>query len=176
MTKETKQLLIRLSWGTTKTFLVSFLIFLASSMIMTTVFYHDIPAGSRDFTPIYYCMQIFYGVAFYFCYLQMYSEDRKIQPQKNFAWKKAIAEFLRADGKYLIILYAVLVVLHEIACIKGWKPIFAVLSFLFPLTSTTALYDIIILRSVISYIATIVVMLLTALLKHYIDNKYWTEK
>ena len=176
MPKKTKQLLIRLSWGTVKTVLISFLIFLASTVIRTTVFYHDVPAGARDFTPTYCFMQILYSLAFYFGYLQAYSEDRKIQPQKNFDWKKELAKFIYSDGKYLIILYAVLAIVNEIALMKNWISITPALGLLFPLTQITPLQPIIILRSVIAYIATIAVMLLTALLKHYIDNKYWTDK
>lgn len=55
--KTFKQILSTL-WKFAKIDLLCYVIFVCSSLLLVLIFYHDVPAGQRDYTPIMWCFHI----------------------------------------------------------------------------------------------------------------------
>ena len=172
MSKETKKLLLRVVLGTVTTVLLAFVIYIASSLLLTLIFYHDTPAGERDFTPIHLTMPLIFGLAFYLSYLSKYSEESS-NPPNSFTVKRALAEFFRSDGKLLLVLYGILAIIFEIALSFHVVPITTAL---YPCFSIASTLSIPILRTVIAYIITVAMIFAAAVIKHYRQYKHWAKK
>lgn len=172
MTKQTTEILSRVFWGTVKTILLTFVVYLASTVFLALIFYQDVPAGSRDFTPIHISMVLMFGLSYYWSYLGKYSEERKISHRSKFTWKEELFDFLKVDGKYLLILYGILAVINEIGWIINSVNI---ITGLYPCFSLSHVLSIPILRTVVSYIVCMIVIVTATLLKHYRDYTFWKK-
>lgn len=173
MTKQTKEILSRVFWGTVKTILLSFAVYFASTVFLALIFYEDVPAGSRDFTPIHISLVVIFGVSYYFGYLRKYSEERKISNHDKFIWKEELFDFLKVDGKYLLIFYGILAAVNE----AGWMiDSVNIVTSLYPCFSLSHVISIPVFRTLVSYVISITVIFSATMIKHYSDYLFWKNK
>lgn len=173
MSKENKNLISRVLLGTITTILIAFVIYIASSMFLALIFYSDSPAGTRDFTPIHLTMPVILGLAYYLAYLGKYSEELFVGKDGEFSIKGALTDFVKADGKYLLILYGALAILCEIAL---WFHIVPISTALYPCFSIASVIKIPILRVAVAYAVIMAVIFAATVIKHYRQHKYWAKK
>ncbi len=172
MNTKTKETLSRVVWGTVKSILFAFGVYAVCSIFLVLTFYEDTPPGQRDFTPIHYSMIVIFGISFYLAYLKKYSEEQTIQQKDSFCWKEELTSFVQRDGKYLFVHYGILAVLNELGYFLNIVPI---TTGLYPCFSMSAVIPVPVLRSVAAYVVIMIVILATALLKHYKEYKYWSN-
>lgn len=173
MSKENKELSLRVLLGTLKTILLAVVIYAASSPLLVLIFYQDSPAGTRDFTPIHLIMPVIFALAYYLTYLGKYSEDLFVGKDGEFSPKSALVDFFKADGKYLLILYGILGILCEIAL---WFHIVPISTSLYPCFSVASAVKIPILRIVAAYVVIMAMIFVTTVIKHYRQHRYWAKK
>lgn len=175
MKRTTKEFIIDLLKGIIKATLLSYGIYLLTANFLAAIFYHD-TAGQRDFTPIYLSFIAIYSIAVNFAYIRRESSEYYETDEKTFNWKKDTADFMKTEGKYVILVYGILAVVMEIGY---WlflnaipNPVEMCLMFCFPLALVIHLP---ILRTVLAYILTIFLHFLMTEWNHYRMYQYWKQ-
>jgi len=176
MEKNTAEIIKKQIWGIVKSGLLSFVFYLLSSVFIQIVFYSDVPAGEkRDFTPVYVCMIFIYALANYFGYVRKNCETYEENMKDTFSFKECLTDYLRDEGKYLFLIYGILVVLYEISAHIIPAPNFLNLP-LFFLFSVAPIIQIPILDMIAAYIVTMVAVLAVSVYARYRVYKHWHPK
>ncbi len=166
-------------WNITKGTAISIIIALFAyavlSPLLAAVFYPDDPPGERDFTPIYYCISIIYAISFYCIYIKKSGDDEAPKSLNKFIPLEDLKEYLKSDGKILLIFYAAMLVLYTIGNL--FLPIGNPLSFIFcfPFAMSENI-PIPVLGEIIAYIVEMALILLLTVYQHYKNYKYWNKK
>ena len=183
MKKEsTFQILKKVIVGLVLASLLTCAVYIVSTPLLGAIFYHD-QVGKRDFTPLYYTIFFIFQFAFWLCYTRKTSDEFKVIRKDSFSWKEDFRETMRGEGKILVILLAVLAAISELSLILYAKyaeipaqnPIGAALCFMFSFQQVTGLVDIVLLRSVVAYLATTPLLILQIVWQHSRDFKKWQE-
>ena len=175
-TEQIKRIIIGLALSV----LLSFAIYAVSLVFLTTVFYHD-QYGERNFTPIYIVMVFFFQLSFWACYTRKTSDEISHVVQKTFSWKEGLINTLLGEGKMLIIILLVLGVVFEASLIlyakyaeiPGQNPFATALMPVFSLAMCTGIEDLPILRTIVAYFATVVLIIAQIVVQHHHDYKKW---
>lgn len=178
MNEKTKKTVISMIVGTLKAEIVAFGLYILAVIPINLFVYHEDYQSERDFTPVYFIMVFIYAIAFYLMYAKKNVENGEVSKGtsgEKFDLLADVIEYVRGDGKYLFIIYGVLAVVFE-ACylFAGGNSLAALFAFNFPLA---VIIPVPILRTVISYIFLMVLLLAAIEYARYRSYKYWnTEK
>lgn len=175
-----------------KTILFSFIIYFVLSPILNDIFREELQA--MDSTPIYLCWIPIYAIAFWLGYLRqrkyetldgtgtvihtttpklshrvviLGAEKVRIDTDED-TKKRTLFEFIKGDGKYLYIIYGILATLNEIALIVDFIPLSTLLATTFPLSQ---IFPFPIIRTVISYLVTMIMLTVLCIIKNRINTK-----
>ena len=77
-----KKRILNTLWIFAKIDLLCYVMYFLSMLLLTLIFYHDVPAGQRDFTPIYWSMQGIFFFAYHLIYTRQIN-DKKIDMSKD---------------------------------------------------------------------------------------------
>ncbi len=142
---------------------------------LVAIFYPDDPPGQRDFTPLYYCIQLIYTVTFYCIYIRKSGDDGTPKSLDKFVPLEDLKEYIIGDGKILIIFYAAMLVLYTIG--NEFLPIGNPLTFIFCFPfSMSENIQIPFLGEIVAYIVEMALILLLTVYQHYRNFKYWNKK
>lgn len=176
MQKKKSKIITNMIFGIIKSGLLSFVIYLASSVFFNIVVYKEDYVSKRDFTPVYIGMIFFYAIANYLVYIRQQSDNKKMSVEStvSFNLKNDFISYIKEEGKYLLIIYgAMAIVLETSLILKIWS-ILAALSIVFPTIGIFVdKFQIPIVRSVVAYTVTILLILALTMLDHYRVYKLW---
>lgn len=175
MKRTAKDFITDLLKGIIKATLLSYGIYLLTANFLAAIFYHD-TVGQRDFTPIYLSFIVIYSIAINFTYIRKESNEYYETTAEKFNWQRDMTEYLKAEGKYVLLIYGILAVVMEIGY---WmfadaipNPVEMCLMFCFPLPLVIRIP---ILRTVLAYMLTIIIHLLLTEWNHYRMYQYWKQ-
>ena len=174
MNEKTKKTVISMIVGTLKAEIVAFGLYILAVIPINLFVYHEDYQSERDFTPVYFIMVFIYAIAFYLMYAKKNVENDEVgegtSGEKFDLWADVIG-YIRGDGKYLFIIYGVLAVVFEVCYIfAGGQSFAALFAFNFPLA---AAIPVPILRTAVSYILLMVLLLAAVEYARYKKYKYW---
>ena len=176
MEKNTAEIIKKQIWGIVKSGILCFLLYLLLSIPMNIIFYSDVPAdGSRNFTPVHIATVFIYAAAFYLGYVKKNCETYEENMKDTFSFKECLTDYIRDEGKYLFLIYGILVVLYEIGAHIIPAPNFLNLP-LFFLFSVAPIIRIPILDMIAAYIVTMVTVLAVSVYARYRVYKHWHPK
>lgn len=176
MNKENHELIKKQIFGIIKSILLSYVFYIPATIIMSMIFYQDVEMGERDFTPLYLCMIFIYAIAFYLTYIRKSTSEKQISDAETFNWKFDLVNYIKDEGKYLMIIFGILAVILEVSYFilprDTVNPILIVIGFCFSLTKVI---EIPILRTVLAYLVTMTLILLLTTYRHYKEYNYWSK-
>ncbi len=164
--------------GLTLATLLSFAIFLAFSLFLQVIFYHD-QYGQRDYSPIYIVLAFIWQLSLWICYTRKSSSEfAVVHREGTFSWKEDLKDTMKGEGMILAIVLAVLAVIFEAAMIIVNRPdnlIATALSPIFAISTVTGLKDFLVLRTVIAYVIETALAIAQLVWQHYRDFKKWNN-
>lgn len=155
-------------------FIVGFIIYLFSNVILRAVFYDGQNPDEIDPTPIYLSMVVIFQIAFWIVYTRRTSDEFSVIGKESFSWKEEFLETLKgSEGKAILIFFGILAVLSEGASlIAGQNPVTAFLLIPFALE---AIIPVPVLRIVLAYLVTVALIFVQVVWQHSRDFKQWEE-
>ncbi len=174
-TAKTIQTTKRIIIGIIKSGLLSFALYLSSYYFINIVIYKEDYVSERNFTPVYILMNILYIISNYIMYIRKQSDNQKIEAKPDkFNLKEVLVEYLNEEGKLLLIIYAVLAIINDIAKMITCPNFISItVGFLFPMCEVFYGYPI--LRMVLGYFITIIPILIITVLEKYRHYKRWNK-
>ncbi len=174
-----KDFVKRLIFGIIKSSLVALVIYLLSitliRFIATSVGGGDADAGMSHPIVALSTQMILYlafQIPFYFLYTVKESNYRKVKSAQTFDIKEDFLDFVKGDGKTLMIVFGVLAVVMELSLLIGIPPVSTALLMTFSFCYSVTIP---ILRIVVAYALTVGTTLLTSVYRHYKEFEYWNK-
>ena len=164
--------ILNVLWLFVKIDLMCYVIYFLSMLLLTLIFYHDVPAGYRDFTPIYWSMQVIFFFAYHLIYTRQINDEKLDLSRDEFGIKKTIISFFKTE--YLqIILMSIISVVFEITMLSEPEPTNLMIAALAMLIPSALAITVPIARTLIGFSISIVSMLVSYILIHYKKHHYW---
>ena len=167
-----KKRILNALWIFAKIDFLCYVMYFLSMLLLMLIFYHDVPAGQRDFTPIYWSMQGIFFFAYHLIYTRQIN-DKKIDLSKDeFSIKKTIIRFFKTE-RLQIILMSIFSVVFEITMLTDPEPQNLIVLALAMIIPSALAITIPIVRTLIGFSISIVSMLVSYILIHYKKHHYW---
>lgn len=167
-----KKRILNALWIFVKIDLLCYVMYFLSMLLLTLIFYHDVPAGYRDFTPIYWSMQVIFFFAYHLIYTRQINDEKLDLSRDEFGIKKTIISFFKTE--YLqIILMSIISVVFEITMLSEPEPTNLMIAALAMLIPSALAITVPIARTLIGFSISIVSMLVSYILIHYKKHHYW---
>lgn len=164
--------ILNVLWLFVKIDLMCYVIYFLSMLLLTLIFYHDVPAGYRDFTPIYWSMQVIFFFAYHLIYTRQINDEKLDLSRDEFSIKKTIISFFKTE--YLqIILMSIISVVFEITMLSEPEPTNLMIAALAMLIPSALAITVPIARTLIACSISIASMLVSYILIHYKKHHYW---
>lgn len=175
MKESTAKTIKRIIIGIIKSGLLSFALYLSSYYFINIVIYKEDYVSERDFTPVYILMNILYIASNYIMYIRKQSDNQKIEAKPDkFNVKEVLVAYLNEEGKLLLIIYAVLAIVNDIAKMITYPNFISIpIGFLFPMCDVFHSYPI--LRMVLGYFITMTPILIITVLEKYRHYRRWNK-
>lgn len=145
-------------------------------MLILLVFFGDGTSDSPVILPNLIMMAVYF-VVLYFVHIKQSAEFSKIKVKdEKYNFKADILEYINTEGKYQLILYAVIAVLFELLMWRGGEGGEIAANFLAMCVPTVWLVGVPVLRAVVGYIAGMVILFVVTLVQRYIAHKRVLKK